>query len=166
MQIIFCLHESFFVYQGYAYQACVMVVGQSMATSYQHILEGMTKTLYTLIELGEFQHSSDRLEFKSNDNSSSNNRHRHGDGNDNDIYALEALGSGSSSETNNRKNNRVRFKDILASGGSRGKSTELYLDPSTKSPGTEYDIETLITDYRRVMVASNASNAWIGWYAS
>jgi len=37
-----------------------------------------------------------------------------------------------------------------------------YLDPKAKAPGTNYDILTLIADYRKVMIAAQAHNRWIG----
>lgn len=37
-----------------------------------------------------------------------------------------------------------------------------YLDPRTKAPGTHYDIQLLIHDYRRIMVAAQSHNRWIG----
>lgn len=37
-----------------------------------------------------------------------------------------------------------------------------YLDPKTKAPGTSYDIMTLIHDYRKIMIAAQSHNRWIG----
>lgn len=38
----------------------------------------------------------------------------------------------------------------------------MYLDPKTKAPGTQYDILLLMHDYRRMMIAAQAHNRWIG----
>lgn len=36
------------------------------------------------------------------------------------------------------------------------------LDPNTKVPGTQYNISTLLDDYERMVLATNAFNSWCG----
>jgi len=40
--------------------------------------------------------------------------------------------------------------------------TKRRLDPRTKVPGTEYDIMTLLHDYEKMTLATNAFNSWAG----
>jgi hypothetical protein len=75
-------------------------------------------------------------------------------------------------EETNGKQKRVRKsayrRQIMRDGSGVGsgmlrlRPIRRYLDPATKVEGTEYDISTLITDYRNIMFCVNEHNKWIG----
>lgn len=50
----------------------------------------------------------------------------------------------------------------VASGVYRRKPIRRYLNPTSKAPGTRYDILGLINDYRNIMLCVNEHNKWIG----
>jgi len=185
LQIIFCLHECLFMYHAYAYQACTMVVAESMSTSYQHLLEEMTKVLYKLIEIGE-ERSYGRVANVETSNKESNKSNKEG-GSEPGEPATNARGyvprrpsltdyqeeeAGDEQSQGVPKGKKVRRsayrRQIMNDGGGLGsgmyrkQARRRYLDPKTKAPGTDYDIESLIKDYRKIMIASTEHNKWIG----
>lgn len=207
LQIIFCLHECFFMYHAYAYQACTMVVAESYSVSFQHLLEEMTRTLYVLIDQGKIRpqgHLENGNEHQDNNGQKENRRN----GQQKQQLGIrqgqpEGFATGAHAESVRRSE---VFGDLTVGMGDHGKgangrdpemSRQLdretgtatrrrvsglrrrpgtttqerrtawrvpykYLDPKAKAPGTKYDILTLIHDYRRIMVAAQSHNRWIG----
>jgi hypothetical protein len=195
MQIIFCLHECMFMYHAYAYQACTMVVAESKSTSYQHLLEEMTKAVYKLIEVGENRSYAQRespilpsrkettLEelaemttapsvnsrgFKPRESISEDNGVTEGDKSNGTTEGRLSADKKTQIQKPKKVRRSAYRRQIMDDGGGLGsgnhhkQARRRYLNPKTKAPGTDYDIETLIRDYRKIMIASNEHNKWIG----
>lgn len=107
LRIIFCIHECMFMCHGYAYQAFTMVLAESYAVSYQHLLEEMNKALYSIIRMS--------------------------------------------------KPKPLKQKEPASTKGKSGEMKKRIM-----APGTEYDIQLLLEDYKKMMISAQFHNQWIG----
>ncbi|CAL8125485.1 unnamed protein product [Orchesella dallaii] len=135
LQIFFCFHEMCFMWHSYAYQASAMVLAESYATSYQHILEEMNKALDSII-------GSAQVDLHTTKNSQDKVTHKK-----------------MKTATRNVNSNQ-QLRQALMTNAFR--STSKPIDLNITAPGTEYDIQTLLVDYKRVMISSMFHNQWIG----
>ncbi|CAL8090633.1 unnamed protein product [Orchesella dallaii] len=141
MGIIFATHEYLYMFHIWSNQASSIVLCEVFASSYTHIIREMTLVLGRLIEEGK-----PVKPIKSS-------RSRRG-----------SITSGPDSARRRRPlsdmEHRERHTEIANE--VKAKIVKRSLDLKTVVPGTEYDITTLLADYKKMMISTTSFNSWAG----
>lgn len=131
LRAIFCIHECLFLCPGYALQAFTMVLAESYAVSFQHLLEEMNKTLQFLIHSGSGKKITRVKNIIVNG----------------EIELIEPI----SIKNKKTKETLTELKVLPCS-----------VDLNLLAPGTQYNIQQLVDDYKKLMICSQFHNQWIG----
>lgn len=152
MAIIFAAHEYLYIFHIWCHQASSIVLCEVFAYTYTEMMKEMTRILQQLISQGKPVHVPDPLTSRHN----SGNSYRE-NSSDSDFRKLRK----------NMQNRRMSDEEhlqrhIQIKVETQAKIIKRYLDPTTKVPGTEYDIMTLLKDYKCLMLSTTAFNTWAG----
>lgn len=153
--LIFAAHEYLYMFHIWSHQASSIVLCEVFACSYTHIIREMRSVLESLIlegqvvEQEQVKSSHSRRMSKTTHSRGENTPQFSGAG-----YRLRNRRRMSKEEQHQR---HEELSTEIES-----KIVKRHLDPTTKAPGTEYDIMTLLADYKKLMISANAFNSWAG----
>lgn len=155
MAVIFAAHEYLYMFHIWSHQASSIVLCEVFAHTYTEIIKEMTTVLERLIAQGKHVYVPEPLTSRHN----SGNSYRESSSD----YELRKRQSRRKNMRNRRMSDEEHLqRHIQISEETQAKITKRYLDPTTKVPGTEYDIMTLLNDYKSLMLATSAFNSWAG----
>lgn len=151
LAFIFAAHEYLYMFHIWSHQASSIVLCEVFAFSYTHIIREMTVVLESLILQGrpvevESTPKSSRKVFSSAKSGHKERNSRYRRNPQHRRLSVEEQ-SQRHFEISEETNSRIVKRD---------------LDPSTKVPGTEYDIMTLLNDYKKLMLSTTSFNKWAG----
>lgn len=140
LEFFFAVHEVVFIFHIWAHQASSIVLCEVFACTYTHLLREMTDVLQKLIERGKPIRRSES-ESKSRKGSSV-------------TVSGNGIGSGRRSDDSQRKRH-TELVELVES-----KMVQRHLEPNAKIGN--YDIMTLLADYKKMMLSTAAFNNWAG----